>query len=133
MIKALKAIAIALPVIAGSLLVLPPAAQAAPSDCSEPNNFCAWSNDGWAGRRVRWNQRVNDNNWGVHRGMSNDAESLYNHTLSSQTVVDNVQTYVDNNYGGASVCVLPGETVDVIGFLGSDENDLQSHQWVHSC
>jgi peptidase inhibitor family I36 len=130
MIKALKALAIALPMIASSLLVAPQVAQAAPSDCWEPGNFCAWNSDNWGGRRVRWNQGVNDNNWGLHRGMHDDAESLHNNAASSQTRADNVQTYWDNGYGHTGPCLLPGESVDNLWLA---ENELDSHQWIHSC
>ncbi|MGI5175097.1 peptidase inhibitor family I36 protein [Dactylosporangium sp. CA-152071] len=129
MVKALKALVVTLPAIAIAVVVAPPAALAHRNDCFEPNNFCAWSDDNYEGRRVRWNQGVNDVNWGVHRGMSNDAESLYNHTESSTTVPDNVQTFLDINYGRRGICIEPMEFVDTF----MNDNDYDSHTWVHSC
>lgn len=127
MIKALKALTIALPVVAGAL-VSPAVAQAGLGDCPH-SNFCAWEEDNWEGRWVRWNQGVDDINWEVHRGIGNDAESLYNTALSSSTVPDNVQTYYDNGYVGRGVCVLPGESYD----FAMNDDEYDSHTWEHSC
>ena len=61
--------------------------------------------------------------------MHDNAESMYNRAASSTTIRDNVRTYKDINYGRFGVCVEPGETYDA----GMNDNDYDSHEWVHSC
>lgn len=125
MIKALKAMAIGLPIVAATLMTAPTSASAAPGDCPR-SYFCAWADDGFSGHRAQW--EGNDSDWWGD-GMHDNAESVKNAATSSTTVPDNVVVYMDVNYGRADICVRPGETFDA----GMDDNDYDSHQWIHSC
>ncbi len=44
--------------------------------------------------------------------MHDNAESVFNNAISSSTVPDNVQVFIDINYVGLDICVNPGETYD---------------------
>ncbi|MEU9841022.1 peptidase inhibitor family I36 protein [Actinomadura sp. NPDC048032] len=125
MIKILKGLAIGLPFAAAALVVTPGTAHASLSDCPS-SNFCAWANDGFTGRIAPW--AGNSSNWAT-KNMHDDAESLFNNARSSSTVPDNVRVYLDINYGREDICVNPGETYD----LAMNDNDYDSHLWVHSC
>ena len=123
MIKALKAMAIGLPLLAATLVAAPGTANADAKDCPG-DYFCAWTNDGFTGAMVKWN--TDSAWWGT---MSDNAESIYNHRASSATRKDNVQTYHDINYGRPGVCVNPGETYDA----AMSDNSYSSHEWVNTC
>jgi hypothetical protein len=127
MIKSLKVLAMSLPLAAAAIVLSPGAASAAREDCPS-NRFCAWANDGFSGTRAQWARGTNDAHW-YNNGMHDNAESLYNRAASSSTVPDNVVVYLDVNYGRAAICVIPGETFDT----AMNDNDYDSHQWVHSC
>lgn len=127
MMKALKALAIGLPIVATTLAVTPGSANADLGDCRR-GSFCAWSEDGFKGRFAPWRQGRNSPDWTAKR-MHDDADSLFNNARTSTTVRDNVQVYKDVGYKRAGVCVEPGETFDA----GMNDNDYDSHRWVHSC
>lgn len=127
MIKALKALAIALPMAAAALVVAPGSANADLGDCRR-GSFCAWSEDGFQGRLASWRRGKNSRQWVLKR-MHDDADSLFNNARSSTTVRDNVRVYNDINFKRPGVCVQPGETFDA----GMNDNDYDSHRWVHSC
>lgn len=127
MIKALKALAVGLPIAAAALVAAPGTANADLGDCPR-TAFCAWPLDGfkgnpgwayWYGNYPRWSDY----------GMHDDAESVFNNAPSSATVPDNVIVYLNIDYTGADICVLPGETYDA----GMNDDDYDSHKWVHTC
>jgi hypothetical protein len=120
-------LAVCLPITATSLVASPTSASAAKNDCPT-NYFCAWDGDNFTGFRAQWAQGIGSQDWS-RKGMHDKADSLYNHAVSSETVVDNVQVFRHVNFGDAGPCVRPGETYDV----GMDDNDYSSHYWVHSC
>jgi hypothetical protein len=129
MIKALKALALGLPIAAATLVAAPGTANAALNDCdhdSRVGHFCAWINDGFDGAISSWTE--NSANWGT---MGDNAESVKNNRASSATRVDNVVLYFDVNFGRRDICVLPGETYDTS--ISFDDNAYSSHEWVHSC
>jgi hypothetical protein len=125
MIKYLKAAAIAVPLIVGTVLLGAPSASADLGQCPR-NAFCAWTEDGFTGAYAYW--YGNYPRWGDY-GIHDDADSIFNNAPSSTQVPDNVQTYNDVDYENEGVCVQPGETYDA----GMNDNDYDSHMWIHSC
>ncbi|MGI5170151.1 peptidase inhibitor family I36 protein [Spirillospora sp. CA-253888] len=129
MIKALKTLAVGLPLAAATLVAVPGTASADLNQCPR-GSFCVWRGDNFQGGYVRWTQGTNDSSW-WDNGMHDDAESLFNNvpSSSSATVRDNVMVYKDVNYGNFGICVRPGETYDA----GMNDNDYDSHFWVPGC
>ncbi|MFF0869973.1 peptidase inhibitor family I36 protein [Nonomuraea sp. NPDC003560] len=130
MIKAVKGLAIGLPLAMMTLVLTSGTASAARGDCAS-GYFCAWAGDAWAGLpTARWPRGTNDASW-YDNGLHDNAESVYNHSPSYQDprVPDNVVLFLDVNYGRADLCVLPGEYYDG----GMDDNDYDSHRWVSDC
>ncbi|MGH3239540.1 MAG: peptidase inhibitor family I36 protein [Spirillospora sp.] len=125
MIKALKVLAVGLPMAAAALVAAPGTANADLGDCPR-SAFCAWANDNFSGPYAYW--YGNYPNWN-HYGMHDDAESVFNNARSSTTVPDNVLVYENVDYSDVDICVNPGETYDA----GMNDNDYDSHQWVHGC
>jgi peptidase inhibitor family I36 len=126
MIKALKTLAVGLPIAAAAMVAVPGTANASLSECSTTGWFCGWINDNFSGTMGHWSG--NSANWGA---FSDNVESVKNNAASSETVPDNVVLYRDINYGGRDLCVNPGETYDT-SILFSD-NTYSSSEWVHSC
>jgi hypothetical protein len=123
MIKSLKALAVAAPIVAATLVAVPGTANADLGDCDR-GAFCAWRLDGFSGGIAEW--QGNSSYWG---SMNDDADSVFNNAPSSTTVPDNVAVYMNAGYSDMDICVLPGETYDA----GMNDNDYSSHQWLHGC
>lgn len=126
--KALQAVAVGLPVVAATLLLSAPNASADIAECEQIDRFCAWAEDNFTGPWAYWPQGTNAPVWG-NFGMHDDADSVYNSAAISSDVADNVQVYKNTYYDNPEICVNPGESYDA----GMNDNDYDSHEWVHSC
>ncbi|OJF14651.1 peptidase inhibitor family I36 protein [Couchioplanes caeruleus] len=132
--KVRYALAGALTAAAVGLVMAPAPAQAAVGD----GNVYVWNEAGFNGHRCAW--VGNSADW-TGAGCRNRASSVFNNGYLGGN--DDVRMYWDTNYGGASICVWRGATIENLQTVafphngaggGQNANDnISSHKWVASC